>query len=304
MAGRILRLDYDEVWLLLDRINPIELMAAQLIAPTDVVPGSLVPGSGDLVVFQDKQTGSRCQLPALAPHHIQAATLSALAAHELLAPAVGTVAVLGSGRDAHLQLAVITRHLPDISHVAVFSTGGPDPLDPRIVELLDRAGVGLTVVSNVDDAVFGANLVILTGSGRYPLTLGRLARGAVLINAAGEDLPVEVVDAVDEVYVDSLGLLETNQHRHVVKAHLGGSGPRPDRQAAHEGWHRQRAAWQSRYRIDADIGQVLAGQHAGRMHIDHIVLVELLGFTELDVILAHRLQQAALEHDIGAWLTE
>jgi ornithine cyclodeaminase/alanine dehydrogenase-like protein (mu-crystallin family) len=57
-------------------------------------------------------------------------------------------------------------------------------------------------------------------------------------------------------------------------------------------------------RIDADLGQVLAGTHAGRRLADDVLLMELLGVRDLDVALASRIQQVAQEHGIGTWLWE
>jgi len=141
--------------------------------------------------------------------------------------------------------------------------------------------------------VFGANLVIATNpissaQDVADLRIGKLARGALLINATGQDLPAELIDQVDQVYVDDLGLLDSYPDRHVVLTHL--AEPTPSTAAMRRG---------AGPRIAGDLAQLLTGRHSGRRRASDIVLVELLGAHELNADLAYRIYEVAAHTGLG-----
>lgn len=312
MISPTLRLSTDELLSALDVINPVDLLVDELVAGRPSDPGGrLIPWRGDpsagpaggLILLEDLRAGSSCVLPTSVLCAFRTAALAALAARALVTPGVVTAAVLGSGFAAQPPLAVIARHVPGISHLAVCpaspaSPAGPDrlartdgwrqPVRPMVLDQLDLSGIGLSITSAVSDAVFGATLVVAAAAGLHRFRLGQLTRGAVVINAAGEDLPDELVDGVDQLYVDDAALLERNVHRSFVRRHLAGMAVGSRRPVT----------------IEADLGQVLTGAHAGRTHIDDILLVELLGGNAMDVRLACSLHRAALANGLGVQLIE
>jgi ornithine cyclodeaminase/alanine dehydrogenase-like protein (mu-crystallin family) len=229
MTEKLLMLDADDVWRAMATIDAVAVLAEGLIGRTiarDGHPrsalGRLVPWTSlpvpDLhsepVVLEHPVEMPVCVASATTLRTAQKAALAALAARELLVPGGVTVAMLGTTEQVQQQLAVISRHVPDISHVALWA-GGPDGvgrLDPELVDQLDLSGIGLSVASSIPDAVFGANLVIAAGDDSNKadlesLELGHLARGTVLVNATGHDLPGTQVDEVNQVYVDDIGQL-------------------------------------------------------------------------------------------------
>ncbi len=300
MSEAILRLDHDEVWTALEAMDPVGVLAEELIDRTvgnDTRRGELTAWTGpgaadaDLVVLDHPDAELRCVLPAASLWTFTSAALAALAARELLVRGGVTVAMLGAGRATQPQLSVIARHVPDISHVAVYlGRSGAASLPVRVTDLLELSGIRLSVVPTAAEAVFGANLVV-TADGGMPgdmseQRIGRLARGTVLVNTTGRDLPAELADQVDEVYVDDLSLLAANQDRHFVSAHL--AAPPTGTGVGHDG-----------PRIAADLGQLLAGRRPARTHVDNVVLVELLSTHTLGARLAVRIQQAAVRGGLG-----
>jgi ornithine cyclodeaminase/alanine dehydrogenase-like protein (mu-crystallin family) len=217
-----------------------------------------------------------------------------------MVPGGVTVALVGMAAAVQPHLAVIARHMPDISHVAVHladvdEAGHAAAIPPEQVDQLELSGIRLTVAGSPADAVFGANLVIVAGHGparEYldALRLGQFARGAVLVNATGHDLPRELVDRVDDVYVDDLGLLAAHSGRYVVAAHVA---------AASED---RGVAYGREPRIVGDLGLLLTGGIGQRRRVDGIVLVELLGVTELSTELADRICEAARQAGLGSLL--
>jgi ornithine cyclodeaminase/alanine dehydrogenase-like protein (mu-crystallin family) len=307
MTGTVLQLRSHEVWSALEGLDPVATMAEYLISRTvgragygRSSPGRLISWNGtgrngsELVLLDHPDATGPCVVPAQSLRSSQAAALAAVAARELLVAGGVTIAMLGPAGDAQPQLSVLSRHVPDISHVALCSASmGTSEVEPKLADQLELSGIGVSVVPTVDEAVFGANLVIATnptasGQDVADLRIGKLARGAVLINATGRDLPIELVDQVDQVYVDDLGLLEHYPDRHVVATHQAepsvsaatmrhGAGPR----------------------IAGDLAQLLTGRLPSNRRTSDVVLVELLGAHELNADLAYRIYEVASHTGLG-----
>lgn len=297
MGSPVLRLDTEDLCVLAPECDPVEAVAEELLARPDDGrerragrDGLSLELCGDLAVLRDPDTGTRCALPVSDLLSCRAAALTALAANNLLEPGLVTVSLIGSGSVGRIQLLVIARNVPDVSHIAVHPPGdGHDsPVDRGVADALEEAGIGLTVTSRADEATFGANLVAVTGPTRQRPCLGRLSPGAVLVNATGHDLSDDMADCVSAVYVDDLGLVEGAVCRCPVPCRPTGTGS-------------PRARWPRR--IEADLRQVFTGEHPGRSCADHILLVELLSAAvpdaALDAALATRIHRAALRHGRG-----
>jgi ornithine cyclodeaminase/alanine dehydrogenase-like protein (mu-crystallin family) len=277
MTETILQLRSHEVWRALEVVDPVATMAEYLIGRTvgraghgHRAPGRLISWSGtgrggaELVLLDHPEATGACVLPAQCLRSAQAAALAAVAGRELLVPGGVTMAVLGP--DGHTQLSVLARHMPDVSHVALCA----EQVAPKLTDQLELSGIALSVVPTVADAVFGANFVIATdhtGAASYlsGLRIGQLARESLLVNATGVDLPADLVDQVDQVYVDDLGLLDRY----------------PERQVAATG----------------DLAQLLADRQ--RPIRSGVQLVELLGVHELNADLAYRIYEFATRTGLG-----
>jgi ornithine cyclodeaminase/alanine dehydrogenase-like protein (mu-crystallin family) len=294
------------VWSALEVIDPVETMAEHLIGRTvdragygRRSPGRLIAWSEagrngpELVLLDHPDASGPCVVPAQSLRSSQAAILAAVAAREMLAPGGVTMAMLGPVGDTQSQLSVVARHVPDISHVALCGAGtDAADVEPKVADQLELSGIGLSVVPTVAEAVFGANFVIITNHAAAQdlaeLRAGRLARGALLVNATGEDLPADLVDQVDEIYVDELGLLDCYPDRRVVATHL--AEPNARSATARRG---------TEPRIAGDLAQWLTGRHSGRRRPSDIVLVELLGVHELNADLAYRIYEVATHAGLG-----
>jgi ornithine cyclodeaminase/alanine dehydrogenase-like protein (mu-crystallin family) len=224
-------------------------------------------------------------MPAAGLHACRFAVLTALATRHLLAPGVVTASVIGSGLALELQLVALHAHVPDVSHIAV-ATVGSTPPDQAVLDLLDRDGIGLSLVDTPAAAVFGANLVVLAGGTR--LEAQRLAKGAVLVITTGVDPSAALLGGVHAVYVDNPD--------GVADCDRSSTGARStSARSARHGRHGHRCP-----PVVADLGRVLAGEHPGRTDHDHVLLVELTGDgAGLDAVLAGRIHQAAAAAGIG-----
>ncbi|OLF13007.1 hypothetical protein BLA60_07115 [Actinophytocola xinjiangensis] len=304
MTEALLRLRAHEVWSALEIIDPVAVLAEDLIGRTVGRFGRLYRTRGRLIAWEGAgRNGSElvllehpdavpCLLPAQSLRDALAAALTAVAARELLVGGAVTVGMLGSADTVQTQLSVIARNVPDISHVALCLADGRT-IERKLLDQLELTSIGLSVVPTLAEAVFGANLVVATNHSAAhqdvsELRLDQLARGAVLVNTTGKDLPAQVVDQVDGVFVDEFDLIDDHRDRRVVATHLaepttesanlhGGAGPR----------------------ISADLAQLLTGRHTGRRQGDDVLLVELLGAHELHAELAYRIYEGARRTGLG-----
>ncbi|GAA2659015.1 MULTISPECIES: hypothetical protein [Actinosynnema] len=164
--------------------------------------------------------------------------VTALAARHLLTPGVVTAAVIGGAARVASQLDVLTRDVPDVSHVSVRLLDGRE-LPPALTARLALDGVELSCARSAAEAAFGANLVVVTD----PIDPGhrprppRLSKGAVLVNASGTPLPPVLLAQAHRVFVDDPAQRDT---------------------------------------ASGDLRQVLVGGGRGRTDADHVLLVELL----------------------------
>jgi ornithine cyclodeaminase/alanine dehydrogenase-like protein (mu-crystallin family) len=209
----------------------------------------------------------------------RAAVLVALAARHLLGPELITAAVIGRRLAVQLHTLILARYVPGVSHISVFLTDAPaasgraaapapdgadqvpSAIDAQLVDELELAGIVLVRATSPARAAFGANLVVVAGPGdgdRYPGAPVRLARGALVVNASGGDLPQDLADQVGHVFVDDMSLVGR-------AAEHGLSRPAqvPDRR-------------RSRYRLVGDLRQVVVAEHPGRTGQEQVLLVELL----------------------------
>ena len=287
MSETVLRLRAYEVWTALEVVDPVAALVQELVGARHTAT-RLGPwqGGGGYVRVDHPDATPPCVVPTHSLQISLGAALAAIAARCLLPPGGVTVAMLGSADTAQPQLSVIARYVPDISHVALCLPGEAPAVEPKLVDELELSGIGLSVVPTLAEAVFGANLVIVTDHGADShgldsLRLGQLAHGAVLVNATGNDLPDHLVEPVDQVFVDDFRLLQDHADRAVVAAHLSSPTGGVSR------------------RITADLGQLLTRRHAGRLHNDDVVLVELLGVDDLNAELAHRICTGAASTGLG-----
>lgn len=273
MSTPIQRLGDEELAAAVEAIDPVEVLAEDLTGATEAEQGRGLrrwPGTTvDLVLVSDTAGGGLLMSePGLRALH--AAALVTLAARELLAPGPVHSAVLGIGAVVQPLLTMIARRLPAVCRIVVCpaTVGQGHAVGVRAIEQIDLAGVELSVTDDIAEAVAGAKLVIVTDDIAGELGHDTVARGALVVNAGGADLPAGLVAAVDQCYVDDLALL-----------------------AARPVTNRT---------VDADLGQVISGAHPGRSSPDDIVLTELLGAGALHARLAGGVGRAARERGLSA----
>jgi len=307
-----LRLRHSDMLRAVEEIDLVDVVAQELIdraaSATDRRPASRLAtnhasvAATDLTHVGDPDGGRACLMPTQSLQMLCLAGLAGLAARELLPPGVVTAAVLGSGAAARLHLGLVSRYIPNVSHVAVYP-GGVEAVQSaewNVLDGLELAGIALSSGTSSQDAALGANLVVVAELGWDRLGLAHLSRGVLVINASRRDLPEELLTEVDRVYVNDLELLEHNQHRTFVRMHQAGADPRDDQiYRRHEGWFQRQRSWRHGRRVENDLGHVLAEGGHPRVDNDEVVLVELMAGGALDTRLAGHIHRAAIALGLG-----
>lgn len=281
-------------------------LARRVVGGTDlphshrIVPGQGGAAVGELITVEDLDTRHVCLMPAPSVQMISLAGLAGLTARELAGPGEITSAMFGSTASVCLHLRVLARYVPNVSHVSVYPAASVDAARSScsdVVDVVRRAGIGMSGAPDARTAALGANLVVVTELGLERLDLGPPRPGVLVVNAARRDLPDGLLDQVDRVYVDDFELVEHNQQRAFARLHLADQRP-PVSMSQQEGWHRPRSPWRDQRRISAELGRVFAGLE-DRPGTDDVSLVELLGGGSPDVWLTSHIHRAATELGIG-----
>lgn len=280
MSTPVRRLGEAELPFVVDAIDPVAVVARGLTGAAltaeerecVVRPWPSVMPSTDLLLVSDgvEAGGLLVSEPSLRALHTSA--LATLAATELVVPGPVHAAVFGAGLVMRLQLMMTARRLRTVSRIVVHPTmvGSGTALETHVIALVDLTGVELSTTDDVDDAVSGARLVIVTSGSTAEIGCGRIEAGTVVVNASGRRLPTDLVAAAERIYVDDPALLTE----------------RTDDYLTHQA-------------VDAGLAQVISGAHPGRSGTDETVLVELLGAGALDIRLACHLYRAT--DDRGLW---
>jgi ornithine cyclodeaminase len=207
-----------------------------------------------------------------------------VSARHLSRPDAGTLAIIGSGVQArsHLEALVEVRRLED---VRVWSPR-PASRDRFVAEMAPRAPVRLRATATAEDAVRGADLIVLVTSSPTPvLDDGWVTAGAHVMSVGAcrpdqrEMDPALVARAV--LYVDSraAALVESGD---VV---LG-----------------TREGRFTESHIRGELGQVVLGRAPGRVTPTDVTVFKSLGMAVEDVVAADLVLQRAVEQGSGAEL--
>jgi ornithine cyclodeaminase/alanine dehydrogenase-like protein (mu-crystallin family) len=220
---------------------------------------------------------------------MRTAASTAVATDLMARKSIGRMAVIGTGAEARHHLAAM-RHVRPARRVSVYSRSSAnraafiaDMADPTIDELVD--------CSSVDEAVTGADPVILATMSPTPMLTGAHLQAGMHVNSIGSargdqyELTTDAFAQFNSIVCDSA--------THVFSE----AG---DAIAA-------RAADENMFTSAADLSDVIAGRAPGRHSDDDITLYKSVGLAIQDVALAHavlvRAEQAGIGTDTGDLLS-
>ncbi len=236
---------------------------------------------GAVLLFEPRHGTLAAIMDASALTAIRTAAVSGLATRWLAREDAGDLAILGTGVQARTHLEAIQCVRP-LRRVRVWSRSAENRENFRRWAQ-SRLGVEVEPVSTAREAVRGADLVCTTTAARTPVLEGAWLADGAHLNAVGASLPETREldsDAVagSRLYVDRLESARNEAGDYLI----------PLREGRITESH-----------VVGELGQVLAGQVAGRRSGEEITLFKSLGLAVEDVAAAHAVLEAAEREGAG-----
>lgn len=229
------------------------------------------------VLLHDGETGELVAVLNAAPvTEIRTAAVSAVATRALARSDAKRVAILGAGAQARGHVHAMRAVLDD-PEIRIWA---------RRLEAAEKlaAETSASVSPSPDAALFGAEVVCTTTAATEPVIEKRwLARGAH-VNAVGSCLPT-IRELDTETVADSSFFVDRRESALKEAGDLllavaeGAVGPD---------------------HIKAELGEVLAGMHPGRVHEDELTVFESLGIAVEDLASAELVVRRARERGVGS----
>lgn len=254
---------------LLDRRNKYRIM-------TSAVPGAgqgmrisaLFRGAKDgyFIVLFDGESGDLLALVAGRGLNVWRTGAPAGVAGKYLAPkGTDTLGLIGSGRQARGQIVAITRALPGIKKVKVFSSTR-EHRESFARSMSDFLNIDVEAVDNAKSAVENQPIVSLATSSRSPvIEPGWLKPGALIVSITSGQLPRQTVS-------NSRVIVSWKEEL------LGGEAPRqPYMAMIGDG------SW-SAAKIAGELGDVILGKIPGRGGENETVVFESVGMAIWDTV--------------------
>ena len=237
------------------------------------------------VALFDGETGElRALMNGAAITAIRTAAVSALATRLLAREDAGDLALVGSGRQArtHLEALACVRSL---RRVRVASRSAERAR--RFAEEMSAAGkILVEPMSSIEDAVRGADLVVLATDSAEPVVKREWISAGAHLNVVGASLPTRrEVDsatmAASRLFVDRRESTMNEAGDYLIPLAEGVIGPD---------------------HIQAELGEVLTEARPGRHAQDEITLFKSLGLAVEDLAAAAAVCERAAASGVGTWV--
>jgi ornithine cyclodeaminase/alanine dehydrogenase-like protein (mu-crystallin family) len=212
---------------------------------------------------------------------VRTAAVTALATDRLARTGSTSLAILGAGIQARSHVEAMLEVRP-VSSVRLWSRTLANAKRFAKKEAA-RHGVPIEVVSDVAAAVESADIICTTTSAREPILPGELLMEGMHVNAVGASVP-----AWRELDSEVVRRAKLFTDRRESLANEAGEY----RLALEEGLIDED-------HLQAELGDILIGQHPGRTSDDEITLFRSLGLAVEDVAATRLVYERALERGVG-----
>src|SRR6185437_13496921 len=165
-------------------------------------------------------------------------------------------------------------------------------LQRKLSALLEARGVAMLRASSAEEAIRPAQLVVpVTTTTEGYIAYNWLQPGSLLVNISLDDPLPEVVLKADKVIVDDWNLVKNDSRRLLGRMYREGKiiGPDDPMKPGETGCRR----------IDAQLGEIVAGTRVGRGSPNDIILVNPFGLSIEDLALAAHIYSAAQDLGLG-----
>jgi len=275
-----------------------------MIAGTKIINGNIsnsrrgLPRASGLTLLYDK-TSVRivCIMEGAYLSSLRTASVTALAAGVLKGAEIESLAIIGAGVLARAHIELLAKRLPHLHQIRIFDvdTERIAALQRELAPVLEASRIVMQPTSTPEEAIRPAQLIVpVTTTTTGYISYDWLRPGSLLVNISLDDPLPEVVFKADRVIVDDWNLVKNDSRRLIGRMYRAGQviGPDDPVEAAHNDCRR----------IDAQLGEIVAGTRLGRSSLDEIILVNPFGLAIEDVALGAYVYQAALELGIGVLL--
>lgn len=228
---------------------------------------------------------------------LRTASVSTLAVDLLQATPIRSVAIIGAGVLAQAHIDLLVRRLPELRLIHIFDLDKEriEALQAELTPTLQAHHVAMQASSTAEEAIRSAQLIIpVTTTTVGYIRFEWLNPGSLLVNISLDDPLPEVVFNADKVIVDDWNLVKNDPRRLIGRMYRQGRilGPDDPGDSSRNGQRR----------IDAQLGEIVAGTKEGRSSPNDIILVNPFGLAIEDVALAAHVYDAARKFGFGVWL--
>lgn len=250
-------------------------------------PDKGLPSLSGLMILLDSDTGivKAVLLDNGYLTDIRTAAAGAVAARHLAPESPDTVGVIGSGRQADLQVRALALVRP-FSKVLVWSRDEQHRAE-YARRMTERLGVPVEAVGSAEHCVRESQVVITTTPARSPVVMADWLQPGQHITAMGSDSPDKneldpgIITAVDRFVCDRRGQsLAQGELRAAVAAGLIGED----------------------FPVD-ELGEIIIGNKPGRSDAGATTVCDLTGTGVQDTAIANHAYRAALDQGAGTTIT-
>jgi ornithine cyclodeaminase len=213
---------------------------------------------------------------------MRTAGITAIAVRRLARPEMASVACVGCGPIARMQLWTLFDQFPLLASAHLFDVNR-DAAE-RLAAELDACGAsGAVVESSAEVAVGKGDVVITCTTAERPyLAYEWLRPGALVANVSLMDVDKDVFLRADKLVVDDWD--QCNREGKTI----------------HELVREGRLA---RADLHAELGDIVADRRPGREHDEEVILLNPMGMAIADLACAQAVYHAALHDGVGTWLS-
>ena len=274
------------------------------VAGTKIINGNIANtsrglprASGITLIYDDISARIVCIMEGAYISSLRTASVSMLAVETLQGREIQSVGVIGAGVLARAHIELMIKRLPHLQLLQVFDADRSrvHALQGELTSLLEGHHIEFRVSTTAEEAIRPAQLIIpatTTTTGYIPFAW--LQPGSILVNVSLDDPLPDVVFQADKIVVDDWNLVKNDPRRLLGRMYRQGQLLGPDDLGE--------AIPGERRRVDAQLGEIVAGTKAGRQNLDEIMLVNPFGLAIEDVALASRVYQTARQLGYGLWL--
>ncbi len=199
---------------------------------------------------------------------LRAGAAGALAAKYLANPTIDQVAVIGTGKQAYIQLKCLTA-VRSIGRVLVWGRS-PERLDSYARRMVEDHDLNIEIAPSPEAAVKQADLIITATASQSPLIKADWLKPGAHITAVGSNHPSK-----QELYIDVL------QYADVIIVDKFSQCA-----SAGEIHHALKAGLITKEHIRGELGDLIIGKIPGRTQPDQVTLADLTGLEAQDAAVA------------------